>query len=141
MKENKQRVEKFKKNSLRICENCCAVCAFFNPETEFCIEMKEHVVPYYTCKKYEKNKIKDIKIIEQRISDICNYVNYLEQHTVSLRDYLTTGITGMIGKRGLPVPQKGLSHTKKIISALPEILNQCENLITCLKSADWENKK
>jgi len=138
MKENKQRTEKFKKNNLKICKNCCAVCAFFNPKTEFCIEMKEQVVPYYTCKMYEKNKDRDIKIIEQRINDILNYVNYLEQHIMSLREYLNTGITGMVGKRGLPVSHKGLSYTKRIISSLPEILDQCEDLITCLKSADRE---
>lgn len=134
------REEKFKGNNLKMVD-CCALCNFFNPDKEFCIEMEEQVVPYYICKKFKRNEDKDIKIISQRLEEICNHANYLEQYVVSLKHYLESGITGYVGLRGLPSLTHSLTHVKEIVTGLPDILRKCEDMIGCLKLLDWGNFK
>jgi len=96
-----ERTEKFKKNHLKMVE-CCALCIFFNHSKESCDKMEEYVAPFYVCEKFIKNSIKDNKIIMEKLEGICSHANTLEQHVVSLKGYLKTGITGYIGQRGLP---------------------------------------
>lgn len=80
----------------------------------------------------------DVKIILQRLEEICNHANYLEQYAVSLKHYLESGITGYVGLRGMPSPKERMTHVKMIVTGLPDILRKCENMIDCLKLADWE---
>lgn len=55
----------------------------------------------------------------------------MEQHVVSLKEYLKTGITGYTGQRGLPSPENRMSYVKKLITELPIILKECEDKMEC----------
>ena len=132
-----ERTEKFKKNHLKMVE-CCALCTSFNSSKEFCNEMEEQVVPFYVCEKFRINSIKDNKIIMERLEGICNHANNLEQHIVSLKEYLKTGITGYMGQRGLPSPENRMLYVKNLVTELPIILKECENMMECSKSRNQE---
>ena len=131
------RTEKFKKNNLKMVE-CCASCTSFNSRREFCNEMEEQVAPFYVCEEFIKNSIKDNKLVLKRLEDICSHANTLEQHVVSLKEYLKTGIIGYVGQRGLPSPENRMSYVKNLVTELPIILKECEYMMEKNDKA-WKN--
>ena len=131
------RTEKFKKNNLKMVE-CCASCTSFNSRREFCNEMEEQVAPFYVCEEFIKNSIKDNKLVLKKLEDICSHANTLEQHVVSLKEYLKTGITGYIDQRGPPSPENRMPYVKNLVTELPIILKECEDMMECPKLLNRE---